>query len=108
MLYKLFYKIIYSFYLEQRITSWYNNYILKLILELLENEFKTDNIKKITSDLTKDDIESWDSFSHMGLILNIEEQFNISIGPTEIADITSVMDIFKIVKNKLNWYVYKK
>jgi acyl carrier protein len=45
-------------------------------------------------------IEAWDSLGHINIITAIEEEFDIEISPDEIAEITTVNDIKKILSTK--------
>lgn len=68
------------------------------INQLLVNTFKVSE-GEVTKDLTMDDINSWDSLSHMNLIVNIEETFSIELTGDEIADMISFDEIRRIVSN---------
>lgn len=52
----------------------------------------------INHDTTKQDIGSWDSINHLSLILELEEEFGITISPDEMESLNSVQNIL----NKLN------
>ena len=57
----------------------------------------------ISEDLTRKGIEQWDSMTHLVLISEIEQEFDITFSDEEIAEIQSVKDIESILKkhNKL-------
>jgi acyl carrier protein len=44
----------------------------------------------ITTDSSSDTIETWDSLSHINLILAIESEFGISLSPEEAMDMLTV------------------
>ena len=46
------------------------------------------------------EIEKWDSTAHVGLILEIERQFEIEFTPSELARLTSVGAIRDLVDRK--------
>jgi len=46
------------------------------------------------------DYESWDSFSHMALVSEIENQFHISLNSEEVVSIESAKDILNIINKK--------
>jgi acyl carrier protein len=48
------------------------------------------NISAVTDDLKYQSIPQWDSISHMVLISNIEEKFNISVSTDDVIDMSSV------------------
>ena len=44
---------------------------------------------EVLKNLSMDDISSWDSLTHMSLIVSIEEGFDIELTGDDIADMTS-------------------
>lgn len=48
-----------------------------------------------------DNIASWDSLSHVKLIMQVEHQFKISLLPEEAMEIFSVKDIINIISSKI-------
>lgn len=55
---------------------------------------------EITDDFSRNDTDKWDSFTHLDLIVKIEQEFNISFTPEEIGSIESYHDIRKILNGK--------
>ena len=56
--------------------------------------------EKIYDDATMNDIPGWDSLTHMDLIAAIEEEFAIVLDGDEIAEMTSIGNIRKILVSK--------
>lgn len=56
--------------------------------------------KEINEQNSIDNIENWDSLSHIRLIVAIEKVFNIKINDEEIIQMNSYTKIIKILKNK--------
>lgn len=54
--------------------------------------------KKFSENLTYDDILEWDSMSHMVLISNLENDFNINIKPKDMIDFRSYKKGITILK----------
>ena len=54
--------------------------------------------KKFNENLTYDDISEWDSMSHVILISNLEDNFNIDIKPNDMIDFKSYKKGIKILK----------
>jgi acyl carrier protein len=54
--------------------------------------------KKFSENATYDDIPEWDSMSHMVLISNLENDFNINIKPNDMIDFKSYKKGIKILK----------
>lgn len=70
--------------------------IKKIFLELFNVEEE-----KVTEELTMNDVEGWDSFGHLKLILEIESIFGIKFKTVDIPNLVSVKDIINAVENAL-------
>lgn len=46
------------------------------------------------------DIEGWDSFTHVTLILAVEREFNIKFGLAELQSLASVGDLLGLIEKK--------
>ncbi|MCB0402899.1 MAG: acyl carrier protein [Flavobacteriales bacterium] len=57
------------------------------------NQILADTLKvpmeKTTEDLTMDDVNNWDSLTHMNLIVAIEDAFGIELSGDDIAEMIS-------------------
>jgi acyl carrier protein len=67
------------------------------VKSIMANVFRTD-IENITEDLKQKDVTFWDSLRHLNLIVELEENFEISFEPEEIAEMTT----FKLVTYYIN------
>jgi len=56
--------------------------------------------ENISDDATMNDIPGWDSLTHMDLITAIEEGFCIELDEDEIAEMTSIGNIRKVLITK--------
>ena len=54
----------------------------------------------VNDSLALRDIPSWDSMSHMMLIVKLEEDFSIELSGDEIADFRSVGDVREALKRR--------
>ena len=72
---------------------------MDLTIQNLQTVFNDsfENCPTINMETAKMDIPSWDSMSHLNLILNLEEAFGHSFNIEEIENIKSVSDIFSIL-----------
>ncbi len=50
---------------------------------------------------TADDVEGWDSLSHVNLIMAVENRFNIRFSQKEVISFKNVGDLAKCVEKKL-------
>ena len=46
--------------------------------------------------------ENWDSFTHVNLVSEIEDQFNIELETDEIISISSATSVLELIKKKNN------
>ena len=68
----------------------------KKLAKIFSNIFKVDE-NKITDIVSPDNLENWDSLSHMDLVVSIEEEFSIRFSSDEIIE----MKNFKMIKELL-------
>jgi acyl carrier protein len=61
--------------------------------------FKDDSLE-ITRDLTAEAVRSWDSLSHVQLILEIEKEFSIRFRTAEIGKLQNVGDLIDTIYAK--------
>ena len=62
--------------------------------------FKDDNIQ-VRPEMTANDVEGWDSFSHVTLIVAIETRFDIKFSLKEVMAFKNVGDLMKGIEKKL-------
>jgi acyl carrier protein len=71
------------------------------------NQVLADNfglpISEVNQNLTMNDVNNWDSISHMNLIVRIEEVFKIELIGDDIADMTT----FNQIRDIVNKYIKK-
>ena len=67
------------------------------IAQLFETVFGVDTVSDSTSITT---LEEWDSGSHITLVLQLEEDFDVTISTDEAIEMTSVADIKKVLASK--------
>jgi acyl carrier protein len=72
-----------------------NNKLTELLAEIFEKK-----ISAIKIDLTKDDIDGWDSLTQMDLVTSIEKEFDVELEMLEIVEMTSIKKIIEILKSK--------
>jgi acyl carrier protein len=70
------------------------------LTEIMRDVFDDDNIKP-TETMTADDVEGWDSLSHIRLIVSIEKRFNIKFTNAEVEKLRSVGDLLRAIEAKL-------
>ena len=55
----------------------------------------------LTPEMTADDVDGWDSLSHVNLILAVEHYFRVRFKPKEVASFKNVGDRARCVEGKL-------
>jgi acyl carrier protein len=63
--------------------------------------FEDDEIE-IDRDTTADDIDGWDSMSHMTLLMAIEEDFEIEFEEWEVINLSDVGELIDLITEKLS------
>jgi acyl carrier protein len=72
------------------------NRLRQVVSDMLEVDI--DNINENSS---SDNIEQWDSLSHIKLVMAIEAEFNVKLTPEEMMDMLSVKLIKNILEDKV-------
>ena len=54
----------------------------------------------ITDAMTADDIEEWDSLTHINLIVALERKFRIKFTTGEVNKMRNVGDLISLIRNK--------
>ena len=60
-----------------------------------------DDVLENTPEMTANDVENWDSLSHVRLILSVERIFDIHISIIELAQFNNVGQLADMVTNKI-------
>jgi acyl carrier protein len=55
----------------------------------------------LSPEMSADDIDDWDSLSHIRLIVSHEKEFGVKFKTTEIGDIRNVGGFIDLLKSKL-------
>lgn len=55
----------------------------------------------LSREMTADDVDGWDSLSHVNLIVTIEVRFNIKFSQKELLTFKNVGDLMDSIQNKL-------
>jgi acyl carrier protein len=55
----------------------------------------------LTPELTADDVDEWDSMSHINLMIAIELEFGIEFDPSEIQSFANVGELVTTIEKKL-------
>jgi acyl carrier protein len=75
---------------------------LKEKLQEVFREVFDDEDIVISEEMTADDIEDWDSLTHMELILNTEARFGVKFTTQEVLKLKNVGEFISLLEKKLN------
>ena len=76
----------------------------KEVIEKLTQIFRevfSDNAIVLRDDMTADDVERWDSLSHMIMITTVEKEFGIKFKLKDLNKMKQVGDLLSIIESKL-------
>jgi len=55
----------------------------------------------VTPQLTADDVDEWDSLSHIRLVLAIEKKFGLKFSAAEVGRLKNVGEFVALIRSKL-------
>ncbi len=56
---------------------------------------------QLSSDTTAEEVEGWDSFNHINIVVAVEAHFGIKINTAEIEELRNVGELINLVEKKL-------
>jgi len=73
--------------------------IYQRLTGIFQDVFDEDSIE-VTPKLSADDVDGWDSLTHIRLILTIEKVFKIKFSTSEIGKLENVGDLVALIQAK--------
>lgn len=70
------------------------------VRDIMADVFDLDDLD-ITRETTAEDIEEWDSLSHIRLVVAIERAFGIKFSNSEIEGLANVGELVDVIQQKL-------
>lgn len=67
--------------------------------KIFHRVFNDDSIV-VRADLTANDVEGWDSLSHIRLVLTVERAFGVKFSAAEIGKLKNVAGLVDLVRSK--------
>lgn len=74
--------------------------ILNQVQDVFRDELELDDLV-LNDETTADDVEEWDSLSHVQLVVALEKHFNIKFTSREILSWDNVGDLIDCISQKL-------
>jgi acyl carrier protein len=68
--------------------------------EIFCEVFDDDDIE-IAPEMTANDVDGWDSLSHVNLVVALETKFNISFNQKELLTFKNVGDLLSCIRSKI-------
>lgn len=75
--------------------------IKKDLQEIFRDVFDDDELE-LTTETTANDIEDWDSFAQIQLIVAIEKHFNIHFKVDEVGSLKNVGEMIQLIGERVN------
>ena len=69
------------------------------IRKIMASVFEMDE-KQLNENFSQKEVDAWDSLRHLNLVIELEEAFNVSYEPEEIAEMTSFDKVLSVTKIK--------
>jgi acyl carrier protein len=67
--------------------------------KIIANVFQM-NADEIADDISMEDIDRWDSLTHMKLVVSLEEKYNLEFSAEQIIAMKNIRTIKKIISEK--------
>ncbi len=74
---------------------------VKQQLQEVFQEIFDDDTLVISEETTAEDIEDWDSFAQIGLIMEIEKRFQLKFQLGEVSELKNVGDMLVLISKKI-------
>ena len=75
--------------------------IYQRLTKIFHNVLDDDSIV-LTPELTANDVQEWDSFNHINLIVAIEQAFKIKFQTAELESMKNVGHLVSLIEKKVN------
>ncbi len=70
------------------------------LTKVFEEVFDEDDLE-LTPDMTANDIEAWDSMSHVTMLMAVEDHFNVEFEQWEIMNLPNVGALLSLIEKKV-------
>jgi acyl carrier protein len=60
-----------------------------------------DDTVSLKAETTADDVDGWDSLSHIRLVLSVEKAFNVKFSAAEVGKLKNVGELVGLIRSKL-------
>ena len=74
--------------------------IYETLTGLFQDVFEDDTLV-LRPDLTADEVDGWDSLSHIQMLLAVEQAFNVRFSAAQVASLSRLGDLVELIQSKL-------
>ncbi|PHS39508.1 MAG: acyl carrier protein [Robiginitomaculum sp.] len=74
--------------------------VLTELQSIFRDVFEDDDIV-LRAETTADDVDGWDSLTHVGLILSVERHYGLRFNTTEISNMENVGELAELIAQKI-------
>ncbi len=74
--------------------------IYAVLTGIFHDVFDNDSII-VTPDLTAEDVDDWDSLSHLRLVLSVEKSFGVRFSASETGKLKNVGELVSLIEAKM-------
>jgi acyl carrier protein len=82
-----------------KVTTISSETVMESLREIMIDVFDLDDLT-LTQETTADDIEEWDSLSHVRLVVAVERKFGFRFTNSEIESLKTVGDLVRLIQAK--------
>ena len=75
--------------------------LLEAVAEILRDIFDDDTLE-VTESTCSDDVEDWDSFEQINILVAIQDRFGIQFSLDDVSDLKDVGDTLDLIESKLH------
>lgn len=73
--------------------------IYSKLIGVFREVFDEDDLK-LTPEMTADDVDGWDSLSHIRLVLAVSKSFGVKFSASEIGGLKNVGELVELIQKK--------
>jgi acyl carrier protein len=74
--------------------------LIKRLLDAIFQDVFDDPSLKVNDAMMADDVEGWDSLTHINLIVAVEKEFKIRLTTAEVRGLNNVGDLMSLISKK--------
>jgi len=78
-----------------------NDEILSSVRDILADVLDLPDLE-VTKETTAEDVEGWDSFNHINIVVAVESRFGIKFHTAEVEELRNVGELVELIEKKLS------